>query len=124
MKVSLNFLIVFVAFFITIGLLNSRQVIVKKIFPIVKVEPQQEYVVIEKEPGVKIVYVEKCSPKLTYFSIIHPSDIPETKRWLYRGEDLKMHIFMTHGIQYERMRILSHYDLIKLHSYLHNGGSL
>jgi hypothetical protein len=122
MRTGLNFGIILLLL-VSLNLLSEKQVIVKKIFPVAE-KPQKEYILVESEPEVKVIYVEQCSPELTYFPLIHPSDIPETKRWLYRGEDLKMHIFITHGIQYERMKLLGHNDLVKLHSYLHNGGSL
>lgn len=53
---------------------------------------------------------------------ILPQDIPYTSPWVYKGNNLKWHIYVTHGIETERMKLLNHYDLVKLHSYIHNGG--
>jgi hypothetical protein len=97
---------------IALSMLTPDVIIVKKIIP-----PKETIVTPEES---EVIYVEPGP----YVSLIHPSDIPETKRWLYRGTDIKSHISITHGIEYDRMKLLGSNDLVRLHSYLHNGGSL
>lgn len=93
-------------------------------------------VVIKKQPEFLCLHVpppvtpEECwkelplEPEIVTFQddIIRPQDIPYTSPWRYNGKDLKWHIYVTHGIETNRMNLLSYYDLVKLHSYIHNGG--
>lgn len=58
-----------------------------------------------------------------YNNKIMSYDIPNTSpRWNHFGPDLKYHISADHGIEIDRMSNLNNYDLVRLHSYVHNGG--
>jgi hypothetical protein len=90
------------------------------------------YIPQEEEPCI-IKYEWKELPETTqwskspssiifYDNKIAPEEIPYTSNWNYRGTNLKGHISSEHGIEINRMSKLSHYDLVRLHSYIHNGG--
>jgi hypothetical protein len=57
---------------------------------------------------------------------IHPSRVPWTKPWWYRGPlTLRQHIQLEHFVLPEMIVLFeTESDLKKLHSFLHNGGNL
>lgn len=77
-------------------------------------EPQKPFVVAPAYPPTNIKLAVK------------PSDIPSTKPWAYYGNgNLRDHLHDTHGVEYYLMSLfLTKSDLVKLHSFLHNGGKL
>ncbi len=108
---------------LSLGVYSAPTVIIKKIIP--KAEFVQE-----NPAPLEVIYVtndfSQSPPKETkLIEYIHSSMIPDSiSYWRYNGSDLRSHISITHGIEYGRMKYLNRNDLIKLHSYLHNGGSL
>ena len=75
------------------------------------------------EPVVKYEQVAVPAKISRYNNKIMSYDIPNTSpKWNHWGPDLKYHIYADHGIEMDRMSNLSNYDLVRLHSYVHNGG--
>lgn len=72
--------------------------------------------------------------EVRHSNVITPMMIPNTSpRWDLKyangknninESDLRAHIFREHGIAIQRMFKLKTNDLIRLHTYLHNGGKL
>lgn len=85
-------------------------------------DTQVEYVLMEPDHSVEVVK-EEVKDDIPSTSI-DVSSIPNTKNWIYHGVDLANHISSEHGIDINRLSGLSYQDLVKVHSYLHNGGSL
>lgn len=111
LRIALSILAVF-----SLGVFGAPIVIIKKVTP--KTEP------VSSPPPLEIVDVTDKAPS-KFVAYIHSSEIPYSKpQWRFNGLDLRNHISITHGIEYERMKYLNQNDLIRLHSYLHNGGSL
>lgn len=103
--------------------------------------PEKSYTFIvskDTDSGPEESYVELIAPpefvptpkpfraSLRCFRPIHPSDIPDTKPWWYRGSGtLRDHLRDKHLVLPEMMALFEQEsDLKKLHSFLHNGGSL
>lgn len=95
-----------------------------------KQEQQQDIVYYVEEEATSEPVIELFEPSKpieykSHYGIISPIEIPMTfPQWTYNGTNLKWHISVEHGISYQRMINLGPKDLIKLHSFLHNGGSL
>lgn len=104
---------------LSLGVYSAPILIVKKTIP--RAEP------ISSPSPLEIVDVTPEQPlkQERFVAYIHSSNIPYSKpQWKFNGVDLRSHISITHGIEYERMKYLNQGDLVRLHSYLHNGGSL
>ena len=109
---------------------KSHTFIVPRVIPAIDVdsgpEEYQEPPVLELIPAPQPFKASPIKPIARCFKAIHPSQVPWTKPWWYRGPlTLRQHIQLEHFILPEMMALFEEEsDLKKLHSFLHNGGSL
>ena len=80
----------------------------------------------EPIPAPRPFKASPIKPIARCFRAIHPSQVPWTKPWWYRGPlTLRQHIQLEHFVLPEMMALFEEEsDLKKLHSFIHNGGSL
>jgi hypothetical protein len=88
-----------------------------KTITIVKTEIEYVPITVTEPP---VILMSESEPS----AWIDPKTIPETRPWLFHGVDILQHLLDEHTVRLDQVVGWSNKDLHKLHSYVHNGGSL